>query len=82
MSGDWERSFDEGGRGIAQRAIVARSPPTAASVCGYLHGLVDDHSRLAYVELHSREDTEVAAWVRERSLAFFAELGPAPPWRS
>ena len=45
----------------------------------YLHCIVDDHSRLAYVELHPREDAETNARTLERALRFFAELGLAPP---
>lgn len=45
----------------------------------YLHCVVDDHSRLAYVELHPREDAETNARTLERALCFFAELGLAAP---
>jgi transposase InsO family protein len=41
----------------------------------YLHAAVDDHSRVAYVEIHSdeRADTCVAFWRRARD--FYARLG-------
>jgi len=45
----------------------------------YLHCLVDDHSRLAYVELHPREDAATNAATLERGLVCFAELGLPPP---
>ncbi|HEX8743221.1 MAG TPA: IS481 family transposase [Thermoleophilaceae bacterium] len=45
----------------------------------HLHVVVDDHSRLAYVELHRREDAETNARTLERALAWFAELGLGPP---
>ena len=45
----------------------------------YLHCVVDDHSRIAYVELHPREDADTNARMLERALAFFAELGLEPP---
>jgi len=45
----------------------------------HLHCVVDDHSRLAYVELHPREDAETNARTLERALHFFAELGLDPP---
>ena len=45
----------------------------------YLHVVVDDHSRLAYVELHGREDKHTNAKTLERALAWFAELGLDPP---
>lgn len=44
----------------------------------HLHCLVDDHSRVAYVELHRRDDANTAAAVLERGLRFFADLGCQP----
>lgn len=45
----------------------------------YLHCIVDDNSRLAYVELHPREDAETNARTLERALRYFAQLGLDPP---
>jgi transposase InsO family protein len=45
----------------------------------YLHCVVDDHSRLAYVELHPREDAQTNLRTLRRALRFFAELGLDPP---
>ena len=45
----------------------------------HLHCVVDDHSRIAYVELHPREDADTNVRTLERALAFFAELGLGPP---
>jgi transposase InsO family protein len=45
----------------------------------YLHVVIDDHSRLAYVERHPREDAETNAATLERALAWFAGQGLAPP---
>jgi transposase InsO family protein len=44
----------------------------------HLHVVVDDHSRLAYVELHGRDDAHTNARTLERALAWFAELGLGP----
>jgi hypothetical protein len=44
-----------------------------------VHCVVDDHSRLAYVELHPHEDADTNAATRARALAFFADLGLDPP---
>ena len=44
----------------------------------YLHVVIDDHSRLAYVELHPCEDAETNARTLERALAFYAQLGLRP----
>jgi transposase InsO family protein len=41
----------------------------------FAHAIVDDHSRLAYVELHPDEKAETVTGFVERALAFFAEHG-------
>jgi transposase len=41
----------------------------------YLHAVVDDHSRLAYAELHEDEKAATVTGFVERALAFFAEHG-------
>jgi transposase InsO family protein len=41
----------------------------------YGHAIVDDHSRLAYVELHDDERAATVTGFVERALAFFAEHG-------
>ena len=41
----------------------------------YAHAIVDDHSRLAYVELHPDERATTVTGFVERALAFFAEHG-------
>jgi transposase InsO family protein len=45
----------------------------------YLHCVVDDNSRLAYVEQHLDQGGETAAAVLERAIAHFAELGLQGP---
>jgi transposase InsO family protein len=45
----------------------------------YLHCVVDDHSRLAYVEQHHAQGGNTAAAVLERAIAHFGELGLDPP---
>jgi transposase InsO family protein len=44
----------------------------------YAHALVDDHSRLAYVELHDDERAATVTGFVERALAFFAAHGIRP----
>jgi len=51
---------------------------TEVQAYDYLHCVVDDHSRLAYIELHPREDAETNARTLERALRFFAEFGLDP----
>jgi transposase len=41
----------------------------------YAHAIVDDHSRLAYVELHSDERAATVTGFVERGLVYFAEHG-------
>jgi transposase InsO family protein len=41
----------------------------------FAHAIVDDHSRLAYVELHPDEKAVTVTAFLERALAFFAEHG-------
>ena len=41
----------------------------------YAHAIVDDHSRLAYVELHSDERATTVTGFLERALAWFASHG-------
>jgi len=43
--------------------------------CDYAHAIVDDHSRLAYVELHADERAATVTGFVERALAFYAEHG-------
>jgi transposase InsO family protein len=45
----------------------------------YLHVVIDDHSRLAYVERHPRENAETNAATLKRAIAWFASLGLEPP---
>jgi transposase InsO family protein len=61
------------------RATGSRSERSREAGYDYLHCVIDDHSRVAYVELHSREDAETNARTLERALRFFAELGLDPP---
>lgn len=41
----------------------------------FAHAIVDDHSRLAFVELHSDEKAPTVTGFVERALAFFADHG-------
>jgi transposase InsO family protein len=45
----------------------------------FLHCVVDDHTRLAYVELHPWEDQETNARTLERAIAWFSDLGLERP---
>lgn len=41
----------------------------------YVHAAIDDHSRVAYAEIHDDEKGVTAAGFLERALAFYARLG-------
>lgn len=41
----------------------------------YVHTVIDDHSRVAYAEIHDDEKGTTAAGVLERAIAFYASLG-------
>ena len=41
----------------------------------YLHTVIDDHSRVAYVEAHADEKKETAATVLRNAVAWFAARG-------
>ena len=58
----------------SQRARLWMRPETRVGY-DYAHAIVDDHSRLAYVELHDDERAATVTGFVERALAFFAEDG-------
>jgi len=61
------------------QATGDRSGRSRGAGYDYLHCVVDDNSRFAHVELHSREDVETNARTLERALSKLAELGLEPP---
>ncbi len=60
-------------------ATADRRAPNRGAGWEYLHVVIDDHSRLAYVERHPRENAETNAGTLERALAWFGSLGLDPP---
>jgi transposase InsO family protein len=58
----------------SQRSRRWMRPETRVG-CDYAHAIVDDHSRLAYVELHDDERAQTVTGFVTRALAFFAEHG-------
>ena len=63
-----------GSPATAHSALRGRSVETRVGY-DYAHAIVDDHSRLAYVELHDDEKAATVTGFLERALAFFAEHG-------
>jgi transposase InsO family protein len=67
--------FERPGHAVTRDRQRTADEKRAAVGYDFAHAIVDDHSRLAYVELHDDErGTTVTAFV-ERALAFFAEHG-------
>src|SRR5882724_9634706 len=73
----YARFLRPGHRVTGDRSERSRSwmRPEARIGYDYAHAVVDDHSRLAYVELHGDEKAETVTGFVERALAFFAEHG-------
>jgi transposase-like protein len=59
----------------ADKAPVRRHSRHPRNGYGYLHAAVDDHSRLAYVEVHPDEQAATACGFWARPQAWFAERG-------
>ena len=59
------------------RAHGRTNRPTASAGIGfdYVHAAIDDHSRLAYAEIHPDETGATCAGFLDRAAAFFAECG-------
>ena len=60
--------------GDRSQSLRGRSVETRVGY-DYAHAIIDDHSRLAYVELHDDEKAVTVTGFVERALAFFAEHG-------
>jgi transposase InsO family protein len=60
--------------GDRSQSLRGRSVETRVGY-DYAHAIVDDHSRLAFVELHDDEKAATVTGFVERALAFFADHG-------
>jgi transposase InsO family protein len=68
------------GRGHAERRHslnrrIAKTRGTGRAGYGYVHAAVDDHSRLAYAEIHDDETAATAVGFLRRAVAFFTAAG-------
>lgn len=62
------------GRDVAPRSHGRRDAPSSTRIgFDYVHAAVDDHSRLAYAEIHPDEKGATCAGFLLRAAAFFAE---------
>jgi transposase InsO family protein len=57
---------------VGKRRSVHRDPKMGIS---YVHTVIDDHSRVAYAEIHDDETKETATAVLRRAVAWFAARG-------
>ena len=73
----YARFLRPGHRVTGDRSQRSRKWMRAETRVGYdfAHAIVDDHSRLAYVELHEDEKAETVTGFVERALAYFGEHG-------
>jgi transposase InsO family protein len=73
----YARFLRPGHRVTGDRSQRQRSWMRPETRVGYdfVHAIVDDHSRLAYAELHDDEKAATVTAFLERALAFFAEHG-------
>jgi transposase InsO family protein len=73
----YARFLRPGHRVTGDRSQRSRSWMRSETRVGYdfVHAVVDDHSRLAYAEIHPDERTATAVAFLARALAFFAEHG-------
>jgi transposase InsO family protein len=66
----------QGNRNRAQTPDLPRNKwHNALTGTCYLHTVIDDHSRVAYVEAHDDETTQTATGVLRNAVAWFAERG-------
>ena len=76
-TGRYSRFLKPGHRVTGDRSQRSRNWMRPQTRVGYdfAHAIVDDHSRLAFVELHDDEKAATVTGFTERALAFFAEYG-------
>lgn len=66
-----------GGHRVRGRSTETRRSKPAANGWDYVHAAIDDHSRLAYAEVHPNERGDTCAGFLRRAAGFFAEHGVA-----
>jgi transposase InsO family protein len=70
--------FDRPGHKVTGDRAKTSAQKRAAPGYDYAHAVVDDHSRLAYVELLDNERADTVVAFTKRALAFFAQHGIEP----
>ena len=71
--------FSEPGHWVdGDRSLRQRRRPKGSRRIDYAHRIVDDRTRLAYVEIHRFDRGDIAAAVLNRALAWFGEQGCGP----
>ena len=67
--------FDSPGHKVTGDRTTSSARKASAPGYDFCHAVIDDHSRLAYVELHADERAETVAGFMERALCFYASHG-------
>jgi transposase InsO family protein len=70
--------FDKPGHWVDGNRFVQERRPVGSRRIEFAHCVVDDHSRLGYVEVHPFDRGDIAAAVLRRAIAWFAEQGCGP----
>ena len=71
--------FERPGHAVTGDRTTTGAEKRAEVGYAYLHCVIDDHSRYAYVEQHPDQGGDTAAAVLGRAIEHFARLGLAPP---
>jgi transposase InsO family protein len=71
--------FERPGHAVTGNRSTTGADKRAARGYVYLHCVIDDHSRYAYVEQHRGQGGDTAAAVLERAIEHFASLGLGAP---
>jgi transposase InsO family protein len=66
-----------GGHRVRGRSTETRRSKPAANGWDYIHAAIDDHSRLAYAEVHPNERGDTCAGFLRRAAGFYAAHGVA-----
>ncbi|PPK63302.1 integrase-like protein [Actinokineospora auranticolor] len=74
---DTATSADNRATATGPRHRASHATPTAKQGSGprFVHTVIDDHSRVAYAEIHTYETAATAIAVLRRAVARFADLG-------
>jgi transposase-like protein len=70
--------FDQPGHWAHGNRFLQQRRPVGSRRIEFAHVVIDDHTRLAYVEVHRHDRGEIAAQVLRRAAAWMREQGTGP----